>query len=215
MTAVTLPGTGAAVAVDLVSAENHQLVKIEFGAAGSVTQVSAANPLPVTMGASSATYAAAISGLVPAALATDVFVINGSASKTIRISKINVNGVQATAGQVAISVIKRSTANTGGTSTTPTRTPYDSANAAATATVLAYTANPATLGTVVGTITASRLFVPGVASATDAQGFTMITGDVGQQFVTLRGIAENLAINLNGVTITGGAVNVTFEWTES
>lgn len=215
MTAVTLPATGAAVAVDLVAAENHQLVKIEFGAAGSVTQVSAVNPLPVGMAAPPATYAAAISGLVPAALATDVFALNGSATKTIRISKLNVNGVQTTAGQVAISIVKRSTANAGGTSTAPVKIPYDSASAAATGTVLAYTANPTTLGTVVGTITASRLFVPGVASATDAQGFSMVVGDVGQQFVTLRGAAENLAVNLNGVTITGGAVNITIEWTES
>ena len=50
MTAVTLPGTGAAVAVDLIAAENHQLVKMEFGAAGAATQVSAANPLPVSVG---------------------------------------------------------------------------------------------------------------------------------------------------------------------
>lgn len=47
MTALTLPSTGSAVAVDLVASENHQLVKVEFGAAGSVTQVSAASPFPI------------------------------------------------------------------------------------------------------------------------------------------------------------------------
>ena len=49
MTALTLPSTGAAVAVDLISAENHQLMKMEYGAAGSATQVSAANPLPTRL----------------------------------------------------------------------------------------------------------------------------------------------------------------------
>ena len=191
--------------------------------ASMVVALSPNSPLPagantigtVNIGAPSMTYAAAVSGLAPAALATDVFAISGSATKTIRISKLAINGVQTTAGQVAILVVKRSTANTGGTSTAQTKIPYDSANAAATATVLAYTANPTTLGTVVGTITASRLFVPGVASATDAQGFSIVVGDVGQQFITLRGAAENLCINLNGVTVAGGAVNVTIEWTES
>ena len=42
------PGSGIAVAVDAIAGENHQLVKVEFGADGSATQVSSANPLPVT-----------------------------------------------------------------------------------------------------------------------------------------------------------------------
>ena len=50
MTALTLPSTGAAVAVDLIAAENHQLMKMEYGAAGSATQVSATTPLPAGLG---------------------------------------------------------------------------------------------------------------------------------------------------------------------
>lgn len=170
---------------------------------------------PMPQSAPPTTYSTSVSGLAPAALATDIFTMSGSATKTIRIARIVVNGVQTTAGQVVILVIKRSTVNTGGTSTAQIRVPYDSASVAATATALAYTANPTALGTVVGTITANRLFVPGVASASDAQGLEIVTGDVGQQFITLRGVAETLSINFNGVTIAGGAVNVTFEWMES
>lgn len=179
-----------------------------------VTIASDNSPVPVTFSAAAATYSASIVGLSPAALATDIFTITGSATKTVRISRILVNGVQTTAGQVSVMAVKRSTANTVGTSTAPTRVPYDSTSAAATATVLAYTANP-TLGTTVGTITSSRLFVPGTASASDAQGLQVLTGDVGQQFITLRGIAEVVAVNLNGVTVTGAALNITVEWTES
>lgn len=40
-------GSAQPIAVDTISAEDHQLVKVEFGAAGSATQVSSANPLPV------------------------------------------------------------------------------------------------------------------------------------------------------------------------
>ena len=45
--AVTLPGTGLPVATDFISPDHHQLMKMEFGAAGTATPVSAANPLPV------------------------------------------------------------------------------------------------------------------------------------------------------------------------
>ena len=61
----------------------------------------------------------------------------------------------------------------------------------------------------------SRTIAADAASASDAQGLQIVTGDVGQQFITLRGVAETLSINFNGVTIAGGAVNVTFEWMES
>lgn len=45
------PGiNGAKVAVDPIAGETHQLVKMEYGAAGSATQVSNANPLPITPG---------------------------------------------------------------------------------------------------------------------------------------------------------------------
>lgn len=40
---------GNTCATDSISSVDHQLVKVEFGAAGSATQVSSANPLPVTI----------------------------------------------------------------------------------------------------------------------------------------------------------------------
>ena len=48
MASVVLPGAGAPIAVELIAAENHQLVKMEWGAAGVATPVSAAAPLPVS-----------------------------------------------------------------------------------------------------------------------------------------------------------------------
>ena len=164
--------------------------------------------------AASATYSASVVGLATALTATDIFTITGSATKTIRVSRIVVNGVQTTAAQVNVLVIKRSTANSAGTSTASTAVPYDSANAAATATVLSYTANP-TLGTAVGTVSARRAFIPGAATASDAQGLEIISGDVGQQMMTLRGIAQVIAVNLNATTVAGSAFNITVEWTES
>ncbi len=40
-------GSGTTVATDDIGGVHHQLVKIEFGAADSATQVSSSNPLPV------------------------------------------------------------------------------------------------------------------------------------------------------------------------
>ena len=179
-----------------------------------VQRVTLATDIPLPTAAPSTTYSASIVGLATALTATDIFTITGSATRTVRVTRFMVNGVQTTAAQVNVLIIKRSTANTAGTSTAPTRVAYDSTNAAATATVLAYTANP-TLGTAVGTASASRAFIPGAATASDAQGLEIVSGDVGQQSMTLRGIAEVLAVNLNATTVTGAAINVTVEWTEA
>ena len=161
------------------------------------------------------TYAASTNGLVLAASATDVFTITGSASKTIRVTKVMFNAIQTTAAQVGVVLLRRSTANTGGTSTAPTAVNYDTANAAATATVAAYTANPTTTGTLVGNLYVQRVFVPGAATASDAQGLSETFGDFGQQPFVLRGAAQQLAINLAGVSVVGGSANITVEWTES
>lgn len=90
MTAVTLPGTGAAIAVDTVAAEQHQLMKIEFGAAGSATMVSATNPLPVS--------AAALP--LPTGAATDA-VLTGGAQKT----QVSVLPPNVTTGPTSITAV--------------------------------------------------------------------------------------------------------------
>jgi hypothetical protein len=90
------------------------------------------------------TYSAAKVGLVPAASATDIFTITGSASKIIRVTHIEITATTtaATAAALDILLLKRNVANTGGTSTgSPTPVPHDINAPAVSATVLAYTAN--------------------------------------------------------------------------
>ena len=176
-----------------------------------VVALSPNSPMPTA--ALPATFSASINGLVLSATATDVFTLTGSATKTIKITKVAVNAVQTTASQVGVVLLKRSTANTLGTSTAQTAVPYDSTTVAPTATVLAYTANPTT-GTLVGNLFTQRVFVPGAATASDAQGLSMAYGDVGQQYIILRGIAQVFAVNLAGVTVTGGSANISIEWIE-
>lgn len=158
------------------------------------------------------TYAASVTGLLSASSATDIFTITGSATKIVRITRIRVSGIKTTAGaDIDIQFIKRSVANTGGTSTAPTIVPYDSANTAATAVVTAYTANP-TVGTAIGTIAVDSVFI---ALATAQTGFIDHTfGNRPAQSIVLRGAAEVFAVNLNAVTVGGGAFDVWCEFSE-
>lgn len=169
-----------------------------------------ANSVAVNI-ASDPTYSAALNVTVAAA-ATDIAVISGSASKTVKVNKVIITGVQTTGGLNDIQLVKRSTADTGGTSTAATAVPHDSADAAATASVLAYTVNPAALGTSVGNIRRGYLPVGGATSIVNP----VVVFDFGAKGkeIYLRGIAQQLAVNLNGATLTGGAFDIDFEWTE-
>lgn len=168
------------------------------------------NSIPVD--GNKATYSAGVTGLVPAATATDIFTITGSASRTIKITRVAVSATQTTGGTVNVSLLKRSTANTAGTSTAVAAVAHDSTSAAATATVLAYTANP-TLGTIVGSaIRTNKLFVSTATATGDDKVWTF--GDRPSQCPVLRGTTQVIAVNLNATTVTGGSFAINIEWTE-
>ena len=159
------------------------------------------------------TYGASIQGLVPVASATDIFTITGVAGRTVRITRIEVSGTQTTAGQVDIIILKRSTADTLGTSTAPTIVSHDRLNPPATTTVLAYTANPTT-GNLVGNLRAGKLFVAAPATASPTTVLAFDYGTRPSQALVLRGTGDVIAVNLNGATVTGGSFNIGVEFTE-
>lgn len=167
------------------------------------------------------TYSAAKVGLVPANSATDIFTITGSATKIVRVTRIEIVGTTTSATPAALDVLllKRSTANTGGTSTgSPTPVSHDSSDGAATATVKSYTANPTT-GTLVGTAIRNQKLMLMLATytATDFPPEDRIIWDFGSRgkAIVLRGTGEVLAINLNAVTPTATAsFNIAVEFTE-
>jgi hypothetical protein len=199
------------------------------GVAGATYAQNVASPLAPIPTASmfldgaKPTYSAAKVGLVPAATPTDIFTITGSASKIVRVTHIEITATTtaATAAAIDVLLLKRSTADTGGTTTgSPTPVPHDSANPAVSATVLAYTANPGALGTIVGTAIRNSKLVQTLATytATDYPAITPLVWDFGNrpgQGIVLRGIADVLAINLNGVSVSAGALfNISAEWSE-
>jgi hypothetical protein len=112
-------------------------------------------------------------------------------------------------------MVRRSTANTGGTSATITAGSQDTTNAAATAVVRSYTANPSALGTVNGVLRSHRFSISTAGGAGNIGPLN--EWDFGArpaQAIVLRGTSDMLAINLGGVTITSPILSATVEWTE-
>jgi hypothetical protein len=161
-----------------------------------------------------ATYAVSKVGLACAASAHDVLTLTGSATKTIKITRVQISGtVATTANDSDVVLLKRKTANTGGTSSAPTITPYDSNSAAATATALAYTVDP-TAGTLIGNIRAVSLYLPVTGSTGVPMLYSESFGDRPEQAVVLRGVNEVFAVNLNAANAASTALDITIEFTE-
>lgn len=163
------------------------------------------------------TYQASVTGLVTAASATDFFTIQGSATKLVSVLNLECYGTATTAATADILVLKRSAANTTGTSTSPTGVPVDSGSPAATAVVKAYTVNPGALGAAVGTLRASKLALPVPATGAVLQRLQFLFGDGPfESGVILRGVAQTLSLNGNAATLgTGALMSCSVTWTES
>lgn len=157
------------------------------------------------------TYSCAVVGFTPAANATDFWQITGSASKTIRVLRIAVSGLATAAASADLLLVKRSTASTG-TPTAQTVAPHDSNDAAATAAVNTFAANPSGLGTLVGTVRAQKLNL-GAAGAAGQVVWDFATRNAKGQ--VLRGAAQQLALNWNGATVPSGtSLDIEVEFTE-
>ena len=149
-------------------------------------------------------------GVASAASATDIFTISGNATNTILLTYLEITCTETTAGQVAVQLIRRSTADSAGTSTTITASQDDSTNAAPSSVVLSYTANP-TLGTTVANVKSGIFGCMAPATAT-ANDLFVFNGR--QKPLVLRGTAQQLTVNLNGATVTSGTFRITVEWLE-
>jgi hypothetical protein len=154
----------------------------------------------------------AAANVTPAATPTDVADLFGNASTTVVITAITVKGVQTTGGMPEIIVAKRSTANSAGTRTAMTAVPLDATDTAASSIPGTYTANPTT-GTLVGNLRREYVPIPAAAAPIGNAGTRFEFGDKGKG-ITLSGTAQGVSVNLNGVTLTGGVLDVEFEWYE-
>ena len=165
------------------------------------------------------TYSATRAGIVPDSAATDICTLSGSATKTVKVRRIAISGYTATAQTDPVAIIKRSTANTGGTGVALSAIAYDSTNSltgsttnTATAVAEAFTGNP-TIGTQAGMIADVYIGFGAPTNASEAP-HEAVFGTLGSP-VVLRGIAQMLTVNLNGLTYAAPVgMSCVFEWTE-
>ena len=163
------------------------------------------------------TYSAASTAFTPPATPTDMFSITGSATNNIYVLKMGFSSTQTTAGVNNLTLVKRSTANTGGTHAAAVPVPFDANNPAATATPLQYTANPSALGTSLGPIWSGWVQSPVVTTATVSglQGVEINFEDMFGQPLTLLSTSEVLAWSFGGAALPAGLSVLAYViWTE-
>lgn len=167
------------------------------------------------------TYSVTSIGIVPAATPTDIFCLTGSATRTVRVKQIRVTGTAGTAINITTYLMKHSVANTGGTAASteatglPTFVQMDSTSAAQTATAAAYTANP-TIDSTRQFFSAMTHFLPVTSTAVSAvPAYWNFDAPSSFSPLVLRGVAQQLCVNYNGVTApASGVVTVSMIFTE-
>lgn len=165
-------------------------------------------------------YSAGFIGLVPAASTTDLLCIAGSASKVIKLQQIKISG-SGTAISVPATLVRRASADTGGTAASTTANPAnniakrDTTNGTAAATVIAYTANPTIVDSAPTYLDSANI---GVVATTVGLIAPVTLFDFGYtdklvQPPTLRGVAEQICLNLNATSATA-LLSGSITWTE-
>lgn len=141
---------------------------------------------------------------------TDNAVMPGNATNTVILTKVTVTCTQTTAGILNVELLKRSAADTGGTSAAMTAVPDDSNYAAAVSAPLSYTGTGPSVGAAVGDLDNAQVgcMAAATASANDIYVFKPAKP------IVLRGTAQQVAVNLGGA-VTGGNITVTFDWLET
>jgi hypothetical protein len=171
-----------------------------------------------------ATYAATGVGIVAPATPTDVACLTGGAGVVVRVQKVIVSATITTQVIVPALLTKHASADTGGTPGTGTQLPVpyrmDSSAVAAVATTTSYTANPTIADAAPGIVSSALLVMSKADGTNGAVGpFTIFdfTESNYSQKPILRGVAQQLCVNLNGTaaTMTGNLINVTFIWSEA
>jgi hypothetical protein len=160
------------------------------------------------------TFSAAAIAYSPYATPQDIFGIVGSASKQVRVLRFAVSGRATSANQLDVQLVKRSSADTGGTPTALTAVSHDSNDGAASAVVSSFAAAP-TAGTLTGAIRAQQINLSAAGSGGAAVPVEFDFGSVNDKSIVLNAASEALYLNLNGAAVPAGMVlNVFVEWSE-
>lgn len=159
------------------------------------------------------TYTTGAQNITAAATPTDIWQLTGSSTKVVRLMRLQLWVNQTTAGLVSFQLLRRSSANSGGTCTADGVNPFDTNDNAATATACHYTANPTSTGTLAGTLGYFRPIVP--TSTQNPTGYLPMTWGGNTQAPTLRGTSDYFVINVGGATVAGLSYTIQADIVES
>lgn len=168
------------------------------------------------------TYSSVALALPPAASATDIACIAGSATKTVVVRRVSISGTAGTLVTAPFTLVRRASVDSGGTAATTTANwanniaKHDTLSGAATATLISYAANPTINDTSPTYLRSDELTLPVTSAGTVVRPliwepdipFTFAQGYV------LRGVAQQLCINLNAVSVSSGLLHASITWTE-
>lgn len=200
-------------------------VALAISAGAALAQVNVVPQTGVTFGyVPKATYSAGFIGLASAASATDVVCLKGSASKTVKLTSITLSGTAAALQTLPITLVRRASADTGGTPASTTANPAnniakrDTTQATATAVPISYTANP-TINDSSPSYLDSASYTVNISGTTAAANVPLVF-DYGKDIAnlnappTLRGVAQQVCLNFNATTINTPVLNGSITWTE-
>jgi hypothetical protein len=143
---------------------------------------------------------------------TDNAVMPGNASNTVLLTAIRLTCTQTTAGNINVEIIKRSAADTSGTSAAMIAVPDDSNYSAASSAPLSYTGTGPSVGAAVGDIDNAQIGCMAPATATPNDIYLL---NRRQKPIVLRGTSQQVAVNTGNAALSGGNLTVTFEWIET
>lgn len=159
------------------------------------------------------TWSCCVTAFVPVANATDFLTITCSTTKTVRILRIQITGLATAAATEDILLIKRSAANTGGTTANQTLVAHDQNDALTNTTIVTYSVNPTGLGTALGTVRNAKLNL-GAAGAAGSIIWDF-TNRNGKGMVLRTTNSPLLALNWNGAAVPAGtSIDIEIEGTE-
>lgn len=170
------------------------------------------------------TYSAVFIGLAPASTTTDLFCISAGTTKNVTLRQIKISGSAGTTLSLPVTILHRASLDSGGTAASTTANPANtiskrnSANGAATAVLIAYTANPTINDTSPTYLDSKQLAVSLTTMATVS---IPVEFDWRQDNVSLlqapyipKGSTEQICANLNSTSLASGLLTGSLTWTE-
>jgi len=160
-------------------------------------------------------YSTGATQVTPAATPSVVVEVKGSATKTVRIKKVIFQLTATTIKQWSVTFYRGAAAVADGTPVTPAITKFDTSDAAATAVVSHFTANPTPAA---ANPANSKILVQDITAtipAGQAAPLVWVPSDQNGKAFVLRGAADTFCITLSGAALTAGEkYGYTIFWSE-